>query len=422
MMIFDKNSPSPSSHEDAGRNKWKKDFPALSQVVNGKEISFLDSGASAQKPHCVLEALYNVYAGPYANVHRGLYEFSQKTTASFEAARAKVAAFIHAPSPEQIIFTRNSTEAINLVAQAFARETFETGDEIVLTEMEHHANLVPWLMLKDKVGVVVKYIPVLDDGSLDISVLPRLLTRKTRLVALTHVSNVLGTVNPVAGIIRQVRAYREDIKILIDGSQGVVHAPVDVASMDADFYVFTGHKLYGPTGIGVLYGKRDLLAQMAPWQGGGDMIETVTLDSVTYALLPNKFEAGTPAIAEAIGLGAAIDYLSEIGMDTISVWEQDILKYATEKLGAIEGLKIYGTAQGKAGIISFTIDGCPPADVAMILDRMGVAVRTGHHCCQPLMMRLGVEGTIRASIGLYTDYADIDRLVLGLGKARDMLL
>lgn len=402
-------------------NPWRKDFPILAQTMNGRRLAFLDSGASAQKPQCVIDTMTQIYQTHYSNIHRGLYEFSQILTGEFESARNKVADFIKAPSPRSIIFTRNSTESINLVAQSWGRTFLSAGDEIILTEMEHHANFVPWHILKNQIGIVIKYIPVLEDGSLDLTALQNLLTDKTRLVALTHVSNVLGTVNPVEDIIKTVRSHADHIKVLIDGSQAVVHGAVDVAALDADFYVFTGHKLYAPTGVGVLYGRESLLEKMPPWQGGGDMIEKVTLDGVTYAELPNKFEAGTPAIVEVIGLGTAIDYVSKIGLAQISKWEHELLVYATKKLLQIKGLKILGTTKNKAGIISFTVEGCPASDLAMILDQMGVAVRSGHHCCQPLMGVLGVEGTIRASIGLYTDKDDIDQLIAGIIKAKMML-
>jgi cysteine desulfurase/selenocysteine lyase len=413
-------NPSPSLHEEEG-NLWKKDFPALNKTVHGKPLVFLDSGASAQKPQCVIDALTRAYTENYANVHRGLYDFSQRMTAEFENAREKIAKFIGAPSPSQIIFTRNATEGINLVAQSWARKYLKAGDEIILTEMEHHANLVPWHILRDQIGIVIKYIPVTDRGELDYESILSLLSTRTKLVACTQVSNVLGTVNNINKIKTILSVFNPEIKLLVDGSQAVVHQSVNMVELDADFYVFTGHKLYGPTGIGVLYGKSEILAAMPPYQGGGDMIETVTLDGSTYADAPSRFEAGTPAIAEAIALGAAIDYINSIGMDKISAWEKVVSAYATEKLSEIEGLKIIGTADGKAGIISFVMDGCPPADVAMILDQMGVAVRTGHHCCQPLMARFGVEGTVRASLALYNDKNDIDILVKGLLKAQRML-
>lgn len=403
------------------QNSFRKDFPALQQTVHGKPLVFLDSGASAQKPQVVIDAITRAYAESYANIHRGLYEFSQKKTAEFEAVREKVAKFIGSPDASQIIFTRNTTEAINLVAQSWGRTFLKQGDEVILTEMEHHANLVPWHMLRDQVGIVIKYIPVKDNGELDDDKLLSLLSPRTKLVSCTHISNVLGTVNNINKIKTILSVFNPEIKLLVDGSQAVVHKSVNMAELDADFYVFTGHKLYGPTGVGVLYGKKDVLESMPPYQGGGDMIEKVTLDGSTYAAIPSRFEAGTPAIAEVIALGAAIDYVTSIGMDNIAAWEHELLTYATEKLSAIEGLKIIGTADGKASIITFIMDGCPPADVAMILDQMGIAVRTGHHCCQPLMARFGIEGSIRASFALYNDKNDIDKLVEGLIKAKRML-
>ena len=402
-------------------NTWRKDFPALKQLVHGKPLVFLDSGASAQKPQTVIDAITRAYTEGYANVHRGLYDFSQRKTAEFESAREKIANFIGATSPSQIIFTRNATEAVNLVAQTWAKANLRAGDEILLSEMEHHANLVPWHILRDQIGIVIKYIPVTDVGELDYDAILSLLSTRTKMVGCTQVSNVLGTVNNINKIKTILNVFNPEIKLLVDGSQAVVHQSVNMVEMDADFYVFTGHKLYGPTGVGILYGKQDLLNAMPPYQGGGDMIERVTLNGSTYASAPSRFEAGTPAIAEAIGLGAAVDYVTAIGMDNIHAWEQGLLAYATQKMSAIDGLKIIGTAEGKAGIISFIMDGCPPADVAMILDQMGIAVRTGHHCCQPLMTRFGVDGTIRASFGLYNDKNDIDKLIDGLLKAKRML-
>ena len=403
------------------QNSFRKDFPALSQTVRGKPLVFLDSGASAQKPQSVIDAITRAYTEGYANVHRGLYDFSQRKTAEFEEARAKVAKFIGAASPSNIVLTRNTTEGINLVAQTWGRANLKQGDEIILTEMEHHANLVPWHMLRDEIGIVIKYIPVKDNGELDDDKLLSLLSPRTKLLSCTQVSNVLGTVNNISKIKTILSVFNPDIKLMVDGSQAVVHTTVNMVTMNPDFYVFTGHKLYGPTGVGVLYGKREILDAMPPYQGGGDMIEKVTLAGTTYAAAPARFEAGTPAIAEVIGLGAAIDYVTSIGMENIAAWEHELLIYATEKLSSIKGLRILGTAEGKAGIISFTMDGCPPADVAMILDQMGVAVRTGHHCCQPLMARFGIEGSIRASLGLYNDKNDIDTLYEGLVKAKRML-
>lgn len=406
---------------DLEQNFWRDDFPALSQTIRGKRLAFLDSAASAQKPATVLDAVRGAFETQYANVHRGLYTFSQAKTLEFEAVRSKVADFIGAPDVSSIIFTRNSTEAINMVAQSWGRNFLKAGDEILVSEMEHHANFVPWHILKDQIGVVLKFIPVTDDGQLDLSVLPQLVTERTRLIAVTHVSNVLGTINPLKELIALVRKLNPESVVLVDGSQSVVHMNVDVADLDPDFFVFTGHKLYGPTGVGVLYGRKTLLEAMPPWQGGGDMIDYVSRERVSFAPLPAKFEAGTPAIAEVIGLGAAIDYVRTAGLDAICAWEKALYEYALERFADVDGVTMYGMSPHKAGILSFTLEGCPPADVAMILDQMGVAVRTGHHCCMPLMLRYGVEGTIRASIALYTDKKDIDQLVEGLHKARDLL-
>lgn len=407
---------------DAGlkHNRWRADFPALAQIVNGQKIVYLDSGASAQKPKPVLDAIQRAYEVEYANIHRGLYRFSQVKTEEFEAVRGKVARFIGAPSDNTIVFTRNTTEAINLVAQSWGRGVLRPGDEIILTQMEHHANIVPWQMVADQTGSVIKVIPVLENGTLDVAALPSLLSAKTRMVAFTHISNALGTINPAADIIKTVRAHNKDIKILVDGSQAVVHMAVNVKALDADFYVFTGHKLYGPTGVGVLYGKYDILARMQPYQGGGDMIEAVSFNGTTFKEPPYKFEAGTPAIAEVIALGAAIDYVTNIGIEKIAAHEQGLLDYANRKLSKIDGLKMYGTAPQKAAILSFRLDGVHISDVAMVLDQMGIAVRSGHHCCMPLMERFGIEGTVRASCGLYTSAEDIDRLVSALEKAKSM--
>ncbi|MCB1558913.1 MAG: SufS family cysteine desulfurase [Alphaproteobacteria bacterium] len=403
------------------KNPWREDFPALSQTMNGKRLAFLDSGASAQKPRQVIEAMKHAIEYHYANIHRGLYEYSQEKTTEYEAVREKLKSFLGASDAYEAVFTKNTTEAVNLVAQSWGRTNLKEGDEIILTEMEHHANFVPWHILKSQIGITIKYIPVLDNGALDLSKLDALLSDKTKLVAFTHVSNVLGTVNPVADIIKQIKAHSKNTITLVDGSQAAVHGKVNIADLGTDFYVLTAHKLYGPTGAGALIGRKTILETMPPWQGGGDMIENVTLDGCTYADIPARFEAGTPAIAEVIGWGAALDYMTQIGMDKIHAWESEILAYLNARIAEIDGVKIYGTTEGKAGIVSFTIDGCPPSDIAMILDQMGVAVRTGHHCCQPLMQRFGIEGTVRASIGLYTDKQDIDQLIEALVKAKKML-
>lgn len=401
--------------------QYRTDFSILATQMHGKPLAFLDSGASAQKPRAVIEAMNRVYESRYSNIHRGLYEISQNLTEDFESVRAKVAAFIGAPSDKNIVFTRNATEAINLVAQSWGTAHLREGDEIILTEMEHHANIVPWQLLRERTGIVIKTIPFDGRGVLDIEEYESLLNHKTRLISLVHVSNALGTINPVNKIIRIARDFYPEIKVLIDGSQAVVHMPVDVQAMDADFYVFTGHKLYGPTGIGVLYGKAKTLEAMPPYQGGGDMIERVAFEETTYKEPPYRFEAGTPAIVEAIGLGAAIDYISNIGIEHIAAHESELLAYGTEKLLDIPGLTIHGTAPDKAGIMSFTVEGLHISDIGMILDQCGVAVRTGHHCCMPLMARLGLEGTVRASLGLYSNKNDIDQLVEGLKKAKDLL-
>ncbi|MGB0719850.1 MAG: aminotransferase class V-fold PLP-dependent enzyme [Bdellovibrionales bacterium] len=390
--------------------------------MNGKRLAFLDSAASAQKPKIVIDAMNNVLQIGYSNIHRGLYRISQDLTADFEAVRVKVAQFIGASSEKEIVFTRNATESINLVAQSWGRTHLKSGDEIILTEMEHHANIVPWQLLRDQIGIVIKTVPVNDNGTLDLDAFEKLLTPKTKFVSFVHVSNALGTMNEAKKIIHIARDFYRDIKILVDGSQAVVHDAINVTDLDADFYVFTGHKLYGPTGIGVLYGKYDILETMPPYQGGGDMIEHVTFDHTTFKEPPYRFEAGTPAIVEVIGLGAAIDYVQSIGLQAIKTHEQDLLTYATRTLGEIQGVRLYGTAPDKAGVISFTLDGAHISDVAMILDQCGVAVRTGHHCCMPLMQRFGIDGTIRASIGLYTDKTDIDQLIEAVRKAKDMLV
>jgi len=400
----------------------RDDFPVLSTQMNAKPLAFLDTGASAQKPQSVINAMNDVQTGAYSNIHRGLYRISQDLTADFEGVRAKIARFMGANSEKEVIFTRNTTESMNLVAQSWARKHMSKGDEIIITEMEHHANIVPWQLLRDQIGIVIKVIPVLDDGTLDLDTFSSLLSTRTKLIGIVHTSNALGTVNNINEIIGISRDFNPEIKVLIDGTQAVVHNSINVSGMDADFFAFTGHKLYGPTGIGVLWGKYDVLETMSPYQGGGDMIDHVTFDHTTYKEPPYRFEAGTPAITEVIGLGAAIDYLNEIGMDNIAAHEQELLEYGTAKLSAIDGLKIYGTAPEKAAIISFTIDGLHISDVAMILDQCGVAVRTGHHCCMPLMQRFGIDGTIRASMGLYTNKTDIDQLYDGLVKAKEMLI
>ena len=399
---------------------YRADFPILKTQMNGQPLAFLDTAASAQKPACVIAAMNDIYERKYSNIHRGLYGLSQKLTEEFEAVRVKIASFIGAASEKEIIFTRNATESINLVAQSWGKAHLKEGDEIILSEMEHHANIVPWQLLRDQIGITIKIIPVLDDGALDIDAFQSLLSKDTKLVSITHISNALGTVNNINKIIALSKDFNQEIKVMIDGSQGIVHSPVNMESLGADFYVFTGHKLYGPTGIGVLYGRYDVLETMPPYQGGGDMIERVSFEKTTYKEPPYRFEAGTPAIAEVIGLGAAIDYVSNIGFEALQIHEQALLAYATEKLQAIEGLKLYGRASDKAGILSFTMEGAHPSDIGMVLDQCGVAVRTGHHCCMPLMQRFGLDATVRASLGLYSNADDIDQLIEGLHKVRKL--
>lgn len=400
---------------------WRNDFPALTQEVHGRPIAYLDSAASALKPRAVIDTMTDVMATYYANIHRGLYSFSQQSTSAFEAVRGKVAGFINAPGEKEIIFTRNTTEAINLVAQSWAAKYLRAGDEIILSGLEHHANIVPWYMLAQKKGLNIKVIPVLDDGLLDIDAFERMLTIDTRMVNIVHTSNAIGIVNNVKKIIEIAKDFYPETKVLVDGSQAVVHGTVDVQDLGCDFFAFTGHKIYGPSGVGVLWAKYDVLESMDPYQGGGDMIDTVDFHHVTYKAPPARFEAGTPAIVEVIGMGAAIDYINDIGMDVISSYEKQIFTYAQDRIKEVDGLTFYGTAEDKIGILSFTADWGHPSDIGMILDQCGVAVRTGHHCCQPLMRRFGIDATVRASLGIYTNESDIDALVGGLEKARSML-
>lgn len=400
---------------------WRLDFPIMLKEMNGKPLAYLDSAASAQKPYAVMNAMMNVMEDGYANVHRGLYKFSSELTAAFENVRVKVAKFIHAPSSESIIFTRNATESINLVAQTWGRANLQAGDEIILTAMEHHANIVPWQMIAQEKGAVIKVLPIDGNGQLCLDLLPELMTLKTKMIAFTHISNVLGAINDVVTITNRIKSYAPDIMVLIDGSQGVVHGPVDVTKINCDFYAFTGHKLYGPTGIGVLYGKPQVLNNMPAWQGGGDMIETVSFKGTTFRAAPYRFEAGTPAIVEVIGLGAALDYLNAIGWKAIKAHEENLTAEMQIALGDIPGLTIYGPSTNRAGIFAFTADWGHASDIAMILDGCGVAVRAGHHCAMPLRDVLGVDATVRASLGLYNNSSDITALTQGLKKAREML-
>ncbi len=406
---------------DTNISYCRDDFPVLSESVNGKPVAFLDTASSAQKPLAVIEKMREAMSFHYANIHRGLYHFSQVTTQEYEAVRGKVADFINAYNQNEVIFTRNTTEAINLVVQCWGGANLKSGDEIILTGMEHHANIVPWQLLQDRIGFTIKVIPVLQNGTLDLEAFEKLLSDKTKLVSIVHASNALGTINPVEQIVRTAKAYSADIKVLVDGSQSVVHGTVDVQAIGCDFFAFTGHKLYGPTGSGVLWGREDILNAMPPYQGGGDMIENVSFGGTTYKAAPARFEAGTPAFVEIIGLGAAIDYVRTIGRENIRAHEKSMLDYMSRELAQIDGLSFYGAAQNKVGIVSFTAGWAQTSDIAMILDKTGVAVRTGHHCCMPLMDTLGVSGTVRASIGLYTNQNDIDSLVKGLKKAKELL-
>ena len=398
--------------------KIRTDFPALAMQVYGKPLVYLDNAASAQKPNQVLERLQRAYTEQYANVHRGLHYLANEATEAYEAARETVRAFINAERKEEIIFTRNATEAINLVAYTFGRERIKAGDEIVLSIMEHHSNIVPWHFLRERQGAVIKWAPVDEEGNFLIDEFEKLLGPRTKLVAITQMSNALGTVVPVKQVVKL--AHARGIPVLIDGAQGAVHLDVDVRDLDCDFYVFTGHKLYGPTGIGVLYGKYDLLASMPPFNGGGEMIHEVSQDRVTYGEPPFRFEAGTPAIVQAIGLGAAIDYVNSIGKARIRAHENTLVKYAHDRLGAINSLRIIGNAKDKGPVVSFELKGAHPHDVATVIDRQGVAVRAGTHCVMPLLARYGLTATCRASFALYNTKEEIDALAASLAKAQDM--
>jgi cysteine desulfurase/selenocysteine lyase len=397
--------------------KIRADFPALAMQVYGKPLVYLDNAASAQKPQAVLDRLAKAYTSEYANVHRGLHFLANEATEGYEGAREKVRAFLNARRVEEIVFTRNVTEAINLVAYSLGGEKFGPGDEIVLSIMEHHSNIVPWHFLRERQGVVLKWAPVDDDGNFLIDEFEKLLSPRTKLVAITHMSNMLGTEVPIKDVTRL--AHARGIPVLVDGAQGSVHLGVDVQDIDCDFYAITGHKLYGPTGIGALYGKYDLLAAMRPFNGGGEMIRDVFEDRVTYGDPPYKFEAGTPPIVQAIGLGAALDYIGSIGKARIRAHENELLAYAHEKLGAINSLRIFGNAKGKGPIVSFEMKGAHPHDVATIIDRAGVAVRAGTHCTMPLLARFGVTATCRASFALYNTKDEVDVLAASLVKAQE---
>ncbi len=406
------------SRDDFEIERIRSDFPILHQQIHGQPLAYLDNGASSQKPQCVIDAIVHCYQHDYANVHRAVHVLSERATQAYEQARSKLKTFIHARDEREIIFVRGTTEAINLVAQSYARPRLREGDEILITEMEHHSNIVPWQMVCEQSGAVLRVAPVTDEGELQLDEFSRLLGPRTRLVALTHISNVLGSINPLRQIIDM--AHANDTPVLVDGAQAVPHTSVDVQALDCDFYAFSGHKMYGPSGIGILYGKAELLEAMPPYHGGGDMIKTVSFEKTEYNVLPYKFEAGTPHIAGAIGLGAAVDYLAGIGLAAVAKHERELLNYAAAHLNEIPGLRIIGNAKDKASIVSFTLEGIHAHDVGTVLDRDGIAVRAGHHCAMPLMQRYGLAATTRASFGIYNTKEEIDRLVWALQKTRKL--
>ena len=396
----------------------RRDFPALHQRVHDRPLVYLDSAATALKPQAVIDAVVNVYARDCANIHRAVHLLSQRATKAYEEARAKVARFVNAPSADECIFLRGTTEAINLVAFSWGRANLRAGDEILVSGLEHHSNIVPWQMACEATGAKLVVAPVDEGGEVRLDAFEKALSDRTRLVATAHVSNTLGTIQPAKEIVRLAKS--KGALVLFDGAQAVPHIPVDLTDLGADFYAFSGHKLYGPTGIGVLWGRKALLDEMAPWQGGGDMIRSVTFEKTTYNVIPHKFEAGTPNIAGAIGLGAAVDYVSALGMEAVAAHERELLAYGTRRLEEIDGLRIIGKAKDKVGVLSFVMETSHPHDIGTIVDMEGVAIRTGHHCTQPLMERYGVAATARASLGVYNDESDIDALVKALTKVKEM--
>ena len=398
--------------------KIREDFPILKQRPHGKPLVYLDNAATTQKPQVVIDALVEYYTESNANIHRGVHFLSQKATEAYEAVRGKTASFLGAASPEEIVFVRGATEGINLVMHSYCRKHFEPGDEVLITGMEHHSNIVPWQLLTEETGAVLRVVPLNDRGEVELKAFEEMLGPKTRFVALPHVSNALGTVNPVAEMV--AKAHERSVPVLIDGAQAVAHRSVDVQALDCDFYVFSGHKLYAPTGIGVLYARREHLESMDPFQGGGDMIASVTFEKTTYNRVPHKFEAGTPNIAGTIAMGRAIDYVQEIGLERIGAYEDELLEYATAKVGAIPGVRLIGTAADRTSVLSFDLEGVHPHDVGTILDREGVAVRAGHHCAQPVMERFGVAATVRASFAFYNTREEVDALVAALETVREV--
>src|SRR3990167_1570302 len=390
----------------------KNDFPILTQLIHGKPLVYLDSAASSQKPKSVIDALSHYYQHDHANIHRGVYELSERATKAYEQARSHIQHFIHAAHAHEIIFVRGTTEAINLVAQSYGRSQFKAGDEIILSAMEHHSNIVPWQLLANQCGITLKVVPVSDEGELDLTAYEKLFSPATKMVAIIHASNVLGTLNPIKEMVKIAHAH--DVPFLVDGAQAFPHVSVDVQDLDCDFYTISAHKAYGPTGIGALYGKTAYLEKMPPYQGGGDMIERVSFSETTYAKLPHKFEAGTPSIADVIGFSASISYLEKITMQKVSAHEQELLSYALSQLKAIPGLRLMGMPKERIGVISFVLDDIHPHDIGTVLDHEGIAVRAGHHCAMPLIERFGIPACVRASFGIYNSCEDIDALVSGL--------
>ena len=396
----------------------RKDFPILSRRVKGKPLVYLDNAATSQKPRPVIEAVSRFYSAENANIHRGIHHLSERATAAYDAVRARVARFVNAAAPEEIVFTRGTTESINLVAGSWGRSALAAGDEILITGMEHHSNIVPWQLLAAATGATIRAVPLTDSGELDLDAFDRLLSDRTRLLAVVHLSNALGTINPVRDLV--ARARDRGVVTLVDGAQSAPHLPVDVQALGCDFFAFSGHKVFGPTGVGVLYGRAELLGRMPPWQGGGDMIETVTLERSTWAPPPARFEAGTPMIAEVMGLGAALEYVESIGRPAIGAWEEELLAYATERVRELDGFRIIGTAPAKASVLSFVVDGVHPHDGGAVLDDDGLAIRAGHHSAPPVMQRFGVPATARASFAFYNTREEIDALVRSLRRVRGL--
>jgi cysteine desulfurase/selenocysteine lyase len=417
-MVYDNLLRAEALNKTFDVDQARTDFPILHQEVHGKPLRYLDNGATSQKPQSVIDAISAYYARDNANVHRGVHTLSERATAAYEGARDTARHFVNAQSSREIVFVRGTTEAINLVAQGYARPRLRVGDEILITEMEHHSNIVPWQMVCQQTGAKLRVAPVNDAGELLIDDYLRLLNPRTRLVAVVHLSNSLGTINPIRDLIEAAHAL--NIPVLIDGAQAAPHMAVDVQALDCDFYTFSGHKVYGPTGIGVLYGKGEFLEATEPYQGGGDMIRKVTFEETLYNVIPYKFEAGTPNMGDAVGLAAALDYVTHLDLETIAQHEQELLAYATRQVEAIPGLRIIGTAAEKAGILSFVMEGAHPHDIGTIMDSEGVAIRAGHHCTMPLMHRFGIPGTARASIALYNTKEDIDALVRGIAKVKEV--